>query len=202
MSATLLLSPLVLQEILADACEELAGRPVIVNSVNIVDYEQHTDPQTGKKVGTPPPPPAARSTHARQQPMARMRCPWRPAAAGPPASPWRTRGAVPRAPKVLRALRRGRPRPLPPVVQSVTAIAQDGRRFSGDLLVGADGIWSKVRARPGARGPMGRGRHAGRPVRPLLGSVAAPALHPPTRGQRAAPPLPLVRASGAGGLLS
>ena len=65
------------QEILADACTALAGRSVITNSVNIVDYEQGLDPATGRQV--------------------------------------------------------------------VTAIAQDGQRFSGDLLVGADGIRSKVR---------------------------------------------------------
>lgn len=26
----------------------------------------------------------------------------------------------------------------------VTAILEDGRRFEGDILIGADGIWSKV----------------------------------------------------------
>jgi 2-polyprenyl-6-methoxyphenol hydroxylase-like FAD-dependent oxidoreductase len=26
----------------------------------------------------------------------------------------------------------------------VTAILEDGRRFDGDILIGADGIWSKV----------------------------------------------------------
>ena len=29
----------------------------------------------------------------------------------------------------------------------VTAILEDGRRFKGDILIGADGIWSKVCAR-------------------------------------------------------
>jgi 2-polyprenyl-6-methoxyphenol hydroxylase-like FAD-dependent oxidoreductase len=29
----------------------------------------------------------------------------------------------------------------------VTAILEDGRRFEGDILIGADGIWSKVCAR-------------------------------------------------------
>ena len=38
------------QEILADACREIAGEDVIQNSVNIVDYEQGVDPATGKKV--------------------------------------------------------------------------------------------------------------------------------------------------------
>jgi 2-polyprenyl-6-methoxyphenol hydroxylase-like FAD-dependent oxidoreductase len=26
----------------------------------------------------------------------------------------------------------------------VTAVLEDGRRFEGDILIGADGIWSKV----------------------------------------------------------
>lgn len=39
-----------LQEILADACRELAGDGVILNSVHVVDYEQGVDPQTGRKV--------------------------------------------------------------------------------------------------------------------------------------------------------
>lgn len=29
----------------------------------------------------------------------------------------------------------------------MTAILEDGRRFEGDILIGADGIWSKVCAR-------------------------------------------------------
>lgn len=29
--------------------------------------------------------------------------------------------------------------------KKVTAILEDGRRFEGDILIGADGIWSKVR---------------------------------------------------------
>jgi 2-polyprenyl-6-methoxyphenol hydroxylase-like FAD-dependent oxidoreductase len=51
----------------------------------------------------------------------------------------------------------------------VTAILEDGQRFEGDLLVGADGIWSKVIVRmcciglvglhhpfyKGAAGPLG-----------------------------------------------
>ena len=77
-SHPLLHSPGCEQEILADACREIAGDGVIQNSVHIVDYEQAVDPATGRK--------------------------------------------------------------------TVTAIAEDGRRFSGDLLVGADGIWSKVGA--------------------------------------------------------
>ncbi len=28
--------------------------------------------------------------------------------------------------------------------KKVTAILEDGRRFEGDILIGADGIWSKV----------------------------------------------------------
>lgn len=44
------LSRTCLQEILADACRELAGEGIILNSVNVVDYEQGVDPQTGRKV--------------------------------------------------------------------------------------------------------------------------------------------------------
>ncbi|PSC71770.1 zeaxanthin epoxidase [Micractinium conductrix] len=76
---TRVISRILLQEILADTCRELAGDDVVTNSVQIVDYEQTVDGATGKKI--------------------------------------------------------------------VTAIASDGRRFSGDLLIGADGIWSKVRER-------------------------------------------------------
>lgn len=39
-----------LQEILADACRALAGDGIILNSVNVVDYEQGVDPKTGRKV--------------------------------------------------------------------------------------------------------------------------------------------------------
>jgi zeaxanthin epoxidase len=89
------------QEILADACREIAGDGVILNSVRVVDYEQGVDPATGK--------------------------------------------------------------------QTVTAIAEDGRRFTGDLLVGADGIWSKVGERR-----LGDAPRAGLPVIDLLG----PGLRP------------------------
>lgn len=34
--------------------------------------------------------------------------------------------------------------------KKVTAILEDGRRFEGDILIGADGIWSKV-GRPALR---------------------------------------------------
>lgn len=74
---TRVISRFTLQEILADACRAIAGDDVIVNDVNIIDYEEKVDDMSGKKV--------------------------------------------------------------------VSAIADDGRRFQGDMLVGADGIWSKLR---------------------------------------------------------
>lgn len=30
--------------------------------------------------------------------------------------------------------------------KTVIAVLEDGRRFEGDILIGADGIWSKVRS--------------------------------------------------------
>lgn len=50
---TRVISRVTLQEILADACQRVAGDGVITNSVNIVDYEQGPDPVTGKQVCVP-----------------------------------------------------------------------------------------------------------------------------------------------------
>ncbi|KAF6258370.1 zeaxanthin epoxidase precursor [Scenedesmus sp. NREL 46B-D3] len=74
---TRVISRITLQEILADACERIAGPNVIENSSNVVAYEELRDPASGK--------------------------------------------------------------------ESIRVTLEDGRTASGDLLIGADGIWSKVR---------------------------------------------------------
>lgn len=65
------------QEILADGCRRLGGDDVILNSRRVIDYEETTDPATGRT--------------------------------------------------------------------QVTALTAEGEKFIGDILIGADGIRSRIR---------------------------------------------------------
>lgn len=74
---TRVISRVTLQEILARACERVAGGSIVQNNSSVVEFEQFKDEATGQR--------------------------------------------------------------------QVWAVLEDGRRYEGDMLVGADGIWSKVR---------------------------------------------------------
>jgi zeaxanthin epoxidase len=74
---TRVISRQILQEVLAKRVEELGGRDVVENGVNVVEYKHERDEATGKK--------------------------------------------------------------------TVKAITDDGKEYVGDMLIGSDGIWSKIR---------------------------------------------------------
>jgi hypothetical protein len=157
-----------LQEILADACERIAGPNVIENSSSVVAYEELRDPATGARLRTY----SLLSMFGksveiwfRHMQMQAATC-W--SARTPSIHTWLPLCAsglnqVAGKESTRITLEDGRtangadrhvqqcshhascPALMPAGKESIRVTLQDGRTASGDLLIGADGIWSKVR---------------------------------------------------------
>jgi zeaxanthin epoxidase len=114
---TRVISRVTLQQILASACIRAAGDGVILNDCRVVDYEETVRLSRSG---------LWHQCYMQEYPQ-QLSCLHQPA--------WLLSAAGPDF-LAMQVNAKGH--------KKVAAILDDGRRFEGDLLIGADGIWSKV----------------------------------------------------------